>query len=66
MDRACVVVASTRTASGARAIGYACTTAATDQLTTADAGASTDSMTGLAGAAYLTELRRRRSLRSGP
>jgi hypothetical protein len=60
---ACAVVASTpdsiRAArqAGARAIGYACTAAAGDQLTAADA--STASMTGLAGAAYLAEQHRR-------
>jgi hypothetical protein len=62
---ACAVVASTpdsiRAArqAGARAIGYACTAAATDQLTAAGAAASTDSMIELAGAAYLSEQRRR-------
>ena len=62
---ACAVVASTpdsiRAArqAGARAIGYACTAAARDQLTAAGADASTASMTGLAGAAYFTEQRRR-------
>jgi beta-phosphoglucomutase-like phosphatase (HAD superfamily) len=62
---ACAVVASTpdsiRAArqAGARAIGYACTAAAGDQLTAAGADASTASMTGLAGAAYLAEQRRR-------
>ena len=62
---ACAVVASTpdsiRAArqAGARAIGYACTAAAGDQLTAASADASTASMTGLAGAAYLAEQRRR-------
>ena len=61
---ACAVVASTpdsiRAArqAGARAIGYACTAAAGDQFTAAGAGASTDSMTELAGAAYLAEKRR--------
>ena len=62
---ACAVVASTpdsiRAArqAGARAIGYARTAAAGDQLTAAGADASTASMTGLAGAAYLAEQRRR-------
>ena len=57
---ACAVVASTpdsiRAArqADARAIGYARTAAARDQLT----AASTDSMTELAGAAYSTEQRR--------
>ena len=61
---ACAVVASTpdsiRAArqAGARAIGYARTAAARDQLTAAGAAASTDSMTELAGAAYSTEQRR--------
>ena len=69
---ACAVVASTpdgiRAArqAGARAIGYARTTAAGDQLTAAGADASTASMTGLAGAAYSTELRRRHGRRRGP
>ena len=55
---ACAVVASTpdgiRAArqAGARAIGYARTAAARDQLTAAGAAASTDSMTQFAGAAY--------------
>ena len=69
---ACAVAASTpdgiRTArqAGARAIGYARTAAARDQLTAAGADASTASMTELAGAAYSTELRRRRGRRRGP
>jgi phosphoglycolate phosphatase len=69
---ACAVVASTpdgiRTArqAGARAIGYARTAAARDQLTAAGAAASTASMTQLAGAAYHTELRRRPGPRRGP
>ncbi len=60
---ACAVVASTsegiRAArqAGARAIGYARTAAAGDQLAAAGAGASTASMTGLAGAAYLADPR---------
>jgi beta-phosphoglucomutase-like phosphatase (HAD superfamily) len=69
---ACAVVASTpdgiRAArqAGARAIGYA-RTAARDQLTAAGAAASTASMTEFAGAARLTELRRRRRpRRNGP
>ena len=68
---ACAVVASTpdsiRAArqAGARAIGYACTAAARDQLTAAGADASTASMTGLAGAAYSTEQRRRYDRRNG-
>jgi beta-phosphoglucomutase-like phosphatase (HAD superfamily) len=69
---ACAVVASTpdgiRAArqAGARAIGYARTAAARDQLIVVGADASTASMTGLAGAAYYTELRRRGQARSGP
>ena len=69
---ACAVVASTpdgiRTArqAGARAIGYARTAAARDQLTAAGADASTASMTGFAGAAYSTEQRRRRGRGRGP
>ena len=52
---------------GARAIGYARTSAATDQLTAAGADASTASMTQFAGAAYTTEQRRRRhGRRPGP
>ena len=58
---ACAVVASTpdgiRAArqAGARAIGYACTAAAGDQLAAAGADASTASMTEFAGAVYSTE-----------
>jgi beta-phosphoglucomutase-like phosphatase (HAD superfamily) len=69
---ACAVVASTpdgiRTArqAGARAIGYARTAAARDQLTAAGADASTARMTEFAGAAYSTELRRRRGRGRGP
>ena len=69
---ACAVVASTpdgiRAArqAGARAIGYARTAAAGDQLTAAGAAAITDDMTALAGAAYSTELRRRYGRRRGP
>jgi phosphoglycolate phosphatase len=69
---ACAVVASTpdgiRTArqAGARAIGYARTATARDQLTAAGADASTASMTEFAGAAYSTELRRRRGRGRGP
>lgn len=69
---ACAVVASTpdgiRAArqAGARAIGYARTAAATDQLAAAGADAITGSMTGLAGAAYGTEKRRWYDRRHGP
>lgn len=68
---ACAVVASTpdsiRAArqAGARAIGYARTAAARDQLTAVGAAASTASMTELAGAAYSAELRRRHGRRRG-
>jgi beta-phosphoglucomutase-like phosphatase (HAD superfamily) len=69
---ACAVVASTpdgiRAArqAGARAVGYARTAAAGDRLTAAGAGASTASMTELAGAAYYTGLRRLHGRRRGP
>ena len=70
---ACAVVASTpdgiRAArqAGARAIGYACTAAAGDQLAAARADASTASMTEFAGAVYSTEkLRRLRGRGRGP
>lgn len=69
---ACAVVANTpdgiRAArqAGARAIGYARTAAARDQLTAAGVAASTASMTELAGAAYSTELRRRHCRCRGP
>jgi phosphoglycolate phosphatase len=69
---ACAVVASTpdsiRTARqvGARAIGYARTAAARDQLTAAGADACIASMIGFAGAAYYAELRRRHRPRSRP
>jgi hypothetical protein len=69
---ACAVVASTpdgiRAArrAGARAIGYARTTAVTDQLTAVGADASTASMAMFAGAAYTTEQRRRHGRRPRP
>lgn len=68
----CAVVASTpdsiRAArqAGVRAIGYARTAAAAEQLTAAGADASTDSMTRLAAAAYGTEQRRRYDRRHRP
>jgi phosphoglycolate phosphatase-like HAD superfamily hydrolase len=69
---ACAVVASSpggiRAArqAGARAIGYARTAATWDQLTAAGADASTASITGLVGAAYYIELRRRHDRRHRP